>query len=391
MKITSRSPINAVAIALCVSCLVACGQAPGGPPPQMSGKAKVTALVAEPKPLTLTTELPGRVTPIVGAQVRPQVTGIILERLFVEGETVEAGQLLYQIDPATYSAEADSAKASLARAEASLALAKLQAKRNRELVAIQAVSRQNADESDAALKQAEADVASARAALQSALINLQYTQIKAPVSGRIGRSSVTAGALVTANQATALAMVQQLDPIYIDVNQPSIALLELKRSLAAGALAEGGSAASIVLQNGTHYSQKGVLQFSETTVDEDTDTVTLRIKVANPKGDLLPGMYARAILETGVIENAILIPQQALMRNARAEGYVAVVDAAGIMQHRPVKVSQAIGNQWLVDEGLNAGEHIIVEGQAKARPGSAVEIMALENSPSASLKPIAQR
>lgn len=383
MKMPSWSLINTSVIALWASCLAACGQAPSGAPPIINGPIKVSTLVVEPQSVTLTNELPGRVTPMVEAHVRPQVTGIIQERLFVEGDTVEASQLLYQIDPASYIAAADSAKAALARAEASLTLAKLQAKRNAELVAIKAVSRQNADQSDAALMQAEADVASARAALQLQMINLQYTQIKAPVSGRIGRSSITAGALVTANQASTLATIQQLDPIYIDVNQPSLTLLELKRSLAAGSLTEAGGEVRIVLQNGKTYSEKGLLQFSETTVNEATDTVTLRIKVPNPQGDLLPGMYTRAVLDTGIIEGAILIPQQALIRGAQAEAYVAVVDAGGIMRHRPIKVSRAIGNQWLVDEGLNAGERIIVEGQFKARPGNPVEIVASDNSANA--------
>jgi membrane fusion protein (multidrug efflux system) len=380
MKIAAFSPLNAALLTLCITCLVACGQAPGGPPPTFTGTPKVSVLTLASKPQPLITELPGRVTSMVGAEVRPQVTGIIQERLFVEGDTVKAGQLLYQIDPATYQAAADSAKAALTKADASLVLAQLKAKRNRELVEIKAVSRQAADESDAALKQAEADVASARAALQTQLINLQYTQIKAPVSGRIGRSSVTAGALVTANQAIALARVQQLDPIYIDVTQASLALLELKRSRVAGSLKEGSAPVSILLQNGMSYSERGVLQFSEAIVEEDTDTVTLRIKVPNPNGDLLPGMYARALLEVGVVEKAILIPQKALMRDAQGQSYVAIVDAAGVMRHRPVKVSRAIGDQWLVDEGLAAGERVVIEGQQKVQPGNKVEILAVDAS-----------
>lgn len=380
MKMLSWSLINTSVVVLCVSCLAACGKAPGGPPPTISGPIKVSTLVVEQESVALTSELPGRVTPMVEAQVRPQATGIIQERLFVEGDTVTAGQLLYRIDPATYSASADSAKAALAKAEAALTLAKLQAKRNADLVTIKAVSQQTADQANAALKQAEADVASARAALQSQLIDLQYTQIKAPVSGRIGRSSVTVGALVTANQASSLATIQQLDPIYIDVNQPSLNLLELKHSLAAGSLTQAKGEVSILLQNGATYPEKGLLQFSETTVDEATDTVTLRIKVPNPQGDLLPGMYARALLDTGIVEGAILIPQQALIRGKQAEAYVAVVDADGIMRHRSIKVSRAIGNQWLVDEGLSAGERIVVEGQFKAQPGSAVEIVSSDTS-----------
>ena len=376
MRIASLLATHLAWAALYALCLTACGQAPGGPPPATTGTPKVSAITLESEPFILVAELPGRVTPMIGAQVRPQVTGIIEKRLFVEGDRVAPGQLLYQLDPATYKASVDSAEADLARAKASLNLAQLKAKRNRELMAIKAISQQDADESNAGLKQAQADVAAAKAELQTHQINLQYTKIRSPVAGRIGRSAVTAGALVTANQATALATVQQLDPIYIDVTQSSLALLELKRSLSAGALSPSTAPVVIMLQNGARHVKNGTLEFSEARVDETTDTVTLRIKVPNPNGDLLPGMYARALLEAGVVEDAILVPQQALARDAEGQGYVALVDATGVMVQRKVTVSRAVGNQWLIEDGLSPGEQIIVEGQQKVQPGSKVEVVA---------------
>lgn len=376
MRIASLLATHLAWAALYALCLTACGQAPGGPPPATTGTPKVSAITLESEPFILVAELPGRVTPMIGAQVRPQVTGIIEKRLFVEGDRVAPGQLLYQLDPATYKAAVDSAEADLARAKASLNLAQLKAKRNRELMAIKAISQQDADESNAGLKQAQADVAAAKAELQTHQINLQYTKIRSPVAGRIGRSAVTAGALVTANQATALATVQQLDPIYIDVTQSSLALLELKRSLSAGALSPSTAPVVIMLQNGARHVKNGTLEFSEARVDETTDTVTLRIKVPNPNGDLLPGMYARALLEAGVVEDAILVPQQALARDAEGQGYVALVDATGVMVQRKVTVSRAVGNQWLIEDGLSPGEQIIVEGQQKVQPGSKVEVVA---------------
>lgn len=378
MKTISSSVFTASLVALFAGSLVACGPAPSGGPPEITGVPKVSVVVLHAAPLTLTSELPGRVTAIVNAQVRPQVTGIIQKQLFDEGSMVESGQLLYKIDPVTYRAAVDNAKATLAHAEASLSIAKLEAKRNQELLGIRAVSRQVADESDAALKQAEADVASAHAALQTQSINLQYTDIKAPVSGRIGRSAVTIGSLVTANQLDVLATIQQLDPIYIDAAQPSLALLELKQSLPADSLKSGTTAVDIVLPNGQHYPDKGVMQFSEAIVDQDTDTVTLRIKTPNRDNDLLPGMYVRAMLEIGVIDNAILLPQQSLIRDANGQCLVWLVNADNIIEQHVIKVSKAIGNQWLLNEGLSSGDRVIVEGFQKARIGAKVDVLSAE-------------
>lgn len=372
------SAATALAAALACALLVACGDPPGGPPPAATGTPQVGVVTLQTQRLALTTELPGRVASTVSAEVRPQVTGIVQQRLFAEGSTVKAGQLLYQIDPASYRAAVDSAEAALAKSEATLAAAKLKATRNRELVAIQAVSRQDADDAEAALKQAEADVASAKAALHTQRINLDYTRVTAPVAGRIGRSTVTPGALVTANQATALATVQQLDPVYVDVTQPSTALLALKRSLAEGTLKNGAAKVKLVLEDGTAYSEQGLLQFSEATVDPNTGSVTLRVQVPNPRGDLLPGMYVRASLEQGVLEQALLVPQQAVARDAAGQASVAVVGADGKLQRRTVNATRAVGDQWLIGAGLAAGDRIAVEGQQKVAPGTAVQAVPAE-------------
>jgi len=276
----------------------------------------------------------------------------------------------------------DSAEAALAKAEATLASAKLKATRNRELVAIQAVSRQDAEDAEAALKQSEADVAAAKAALQMQRINLEYTRVTAPVAGRIGRSSVTPGALVTANQSTALATVQQLDPVYVDVTQPSTALLALKRSLAEGTLKNGAAKVKLVLEDGTAYAEPGLLQFSEATVDPGTGSVTMRVQVPNPRGDLLPGMYVRAVLEQGVLEQALLVPQQAVARDTTGQASVAVIGADGKLERRAVNATRAIGDQWLIGGGLAAGDRIAVEGQQKVAPGTTVQAVPAENTTS---------
>jgi membrane fusion protein, multidrug efflux system len=372
-------PLAATALAAALACatLVACGEPPAGVP-AATGTTQVGVVTLQPQRLALTTELPGRVASTVSAEVRPQVGGIVQQRLFAEGSTVKAGQLLYQIDAASYSAAVASAEATLAKAEAALSAAKLKATRHRDLVAIQAVSRQDADDTEAALKQAEAEVAAAKAALQTQRIHLEHTRITAPVAGRIGRSAVTPGALVTANQASALATVQQLDPVYVDVTQPSTELLALKRSLAEGVLKGGAAKVKLVLEDGTAYPEPGLLQFSEATVDPNTGSVTLRVQVPNPRGDLLPGMYARAVLEQGVVEQALLVPQQAVARDAAGKASVAVVSADGKLQRRAVSATRAIGDQWLIGGGLAAGDRIAVEGQQKVAPGAAVQAVPVD-------------
>jgi membrane fusion protein (multidrug efflux system) len=355
--------------------LAACGKPPmGGPPPTLA-VPQVSVITLQPQRVALTTELPGRTAPVLIADVRPQITGLVQSRRFVEGGEVKAGDVLYQIDPASYRATVDSAQAALAKAEANLRSTKLKAERYQELVAIKAVSQQDNDDAAAALQQGEADVASARASLQSARINLDYTRITAPVSGRIGKSSVTPGALVTANQTTALATVQQLDPIFVDVTQSSATILRLKRALAGGQLSGGTAKVTLLLEDGSIYPLQGKLKFSDITVDQSTGAITLRAEFPNPKGDLLPGMYVRAVLEEGVMDQALLAPQPAVGRDAAGKPLAYVVDATGKLEQRALVTERAIGDQWLVSSGLKAGDRLVVSGQQKAGPGTAVEIV----------------
>ena len=332
--------------------------------------------------LALDTELPGRTSSYLVAEVRPQVGGIIQKRLFVEGSDVKAGAALYQIDPATYRAALDSAKAALAKSQANLIVARLKAERYKDLVAIKAVSQQNYDDAHAALKQAEADVAANQASLETARINLDYTRVTSPIAGRIGRSSVTPGALVTANQAASMATVQQLNPIYVDVTQSSTDLLRLKRQLASGQLKSAGkdmAKVKLILEDGTTYPLEGKVQFSEVTVEQSTGTVTLRAVFPNPKQELLPGMYVRAVLETGIDEQAILVPQQAVTRNQKAEPVALVVGADGKVEQRALKVGRSVGTQWLVYSGLADGDRVIVEGVQKVKPGSEPRVVEISS------------
>ena len=353
--------------------LAACGEAPKPPATGGGGVPQVSVITVQPQRLPLTTELPGRVAPALIAEVRPQITGLVLQRRFKEGSDVKAGDVLYQIDPATYRANVDSAQATLAKAEANLVTVRLKAGRFKELSAIKAVSQQDADDAAASLLQAEAEVSAARAALQTQRINLDYTRITSPISGRIGRSSVTPGALVTANQAGAMATVQQLDPIYVDVTQSTSTLLALKRSMDAGTLKSGTAKVRLVLEDGSVYAPPGKLQFSDVTVDQSTGAVTLRAEFPNPRADLLPGMYARAVLEEGVLEQALLVPQPAVGRDTTGKPYVFVVDGEGKLQQRSLTADRAVGDQWLVTDGLKAGDTVVVEGQQKARAGQPVQ------------------
>jgi membrane fusion protein (multidrug efflux system) len=338
--------------------------------------AEVSTVTVKPQRVMLTTELPGRTSAYLIAEVRPQVGGIIQKRLFTEGADVNAGEVLYQIDPATYQAAYNSARAALARAEANLNPARLKAERYEELVKINAVSQQDFDDASAALKQAEADVEAGKAAVETARINLAYTKVTAPISGRIGRSSVTNGALVTASQSAALATIQQLSPIYVDVTQSSAELLRLRQNLASGVLKSNGSAqarARLLLEDGTAYPLPGTLKFSEVTVDQSTGSITLRAVFPNPNQALLPGMFVRAILEEGVNEQAILVPQRGVTRNPAGNAMVMVVGSEGKVEPRVIKVVRTIGDNWLVSEGLKAGDRVILEGLQKARPGTPVK------------------
>jgi membrane fusion protein (multidrug efflux system) len=359
--------------------LAGCGskkeQVPGSQPGAGSAPV-VTVVTASRESVPAVTELPGRTAPFLIAEVRPQVSGIILQRPFKEGSDVKAGQLLYQIDPATYQATYDNAKAALARAEATLYSERLKAERYAELVKIEAVSKQANDEADAALKQALAEVAAAKAALDRARIDLAYTRVTSPIPGRVGRSVVTPGALVTANQADALATVQQLDPIYVDVTQSSAEMMRLRRDLDEGRLqsTQGGTVpVELVLEDGSIYGHPGKLAFSEVSVDQGTGSVTLRAVFPNPKGVLLPGMYVRARMTQGMNDSAILVPHAAVGRNPQGNATVMVVNADSKVELKIVKTAQSIGDKWVVSEGLSPGDRIIVEGLQKVKPDTLVQ------------------
>jgi membrane fusion protein (multidrug efflux system) len=352
-------------------------QAPGALP-------EVGIVVVQPQRAALTTELPGRTSAYLIAEVRPQVGGIIQKRLFTEGADVKEGEVLYQIDPASYLAAYNSAKAALARAEANLNPVRLKAGRYAELVKINAVSQQDYDDANAALKQAEADVEAGKAAVETARINLAYTKVTAPISGRIGRSSVTNGALVTASQSAAMATIQQLSPMYVDVTQSSSELLRLKQNLASGLLRSNGATQAnvkLLLEDGSSYPLPGTLKFSEVTVDQSTGSITLRAIFPNPKQTLLPGMFVRAVVEEGVNEHAILVPQRGVSRDQGGNATVMVVGNEEKVEPRVIKVLRTVGENWLVSEGLKTGDRVILEGLQKARPGAPVKAVPFGNKP----------
>ncbi|MFQ2262613.1 efflux RND transporter periplasmic adaptor subunit [Aeromonas dhakensis] len=368
---------RSVGLALLASgLLTACGeQGPAQQGPGAMPLAAVDVVTLHTAPLQLTTELTGRSAPLRVAEVRPQVSGIILKRLFTEGSDVKAGQLLYQIDPAVYQAAVASAKANLAKAQANEQSARLKAKRYAELVKVKAISSQEYDDADAAWKQQLAEIGAAKAALQSANINLAYTRITAPISGRIGKSAVTEGALVTAQQADSLTSIQQLDPMYVDVRQSTADLLRLKRQVAAGKLTQDeqkGARVSFQLEDGSTYGEEGSLQFSDVTVDETTGMVTLRVIVPNPHQLLLPGMFMRATLQEGERAEGLLVPQTAVTRTPKGGATVMVVTADNKVELREVQLGRIVGSDWVVESGLKAGERVIVAGLQKVKPGVVV-------------------
>ncbi|QMM54474.1 efflux RND transporter periplasmic adaptor subunit [Enterobacter sp. RHB15-C17] len=331
---------------------------------------QVTVFVVKSAPLAVTTELPGRTDAFRVAEVRPQVSGIILRRNFVEGSDVKAGDSLYQIDPASYQAAYDSAKGELVKAEAAANIAHLTVKRYVPLVGTQYVSRQEYDQAVANARQADASVTAAQAGVETARINLAYTKVSSPINGRIGKSSVTEGALVTNGQASALATVQQLDPIYVDVTQSSNDFMQLKQSsLQKG---DGTSSVQLLMENGQPYAENGTLQFSDVTVDESTGSITLRAVFPNPKHMLLPGMFVRARIDEGVQPNAILVPQQGVTRTPRGDATVLVVNAKEQVETRSVVAPQAIGDRWLITNGLKEGDRVIISGLQKVHPGATV-------------------
>jgi membrane fusion protein, multidrug efflux system len=366
---TPASTVLAVGLAL----LAGCGKKPAAAP---SGPVEVGVVTLAATPVTLTRELPGRTSPYRVAEVRARVNGIVQKRLFVEGSDVKEGQPLFVLDRAPYEAALDAAKAQLARAEATLASVRVQAERHAELVAENAVSRQEYDDAMAALKASEADVAAGQAAVRSARINVGYTTVTSPLSGRIGRSVVTEGAYVQQSQATLLAVVQQLDPVFVDLTQSSAEALRLRRDLAEGKLrtaAGGGANVKLVLEDGREYRSPGALQFADVTVDPSTGSIALRALFPNPQGELLPGMFVRARLEEGVSPEALLVPQQAVTRDQKGLPTALVVTAEGKVERRQLVTDRAVGDAWLVTAGLAAGEQVIVEGLQKVRPGAEVK------------------
>lgn len=364
--------------------LTACGPDSAKNESSAQQPVEVTTISVSPKPLQLQTVLPGRSKAFYEAEVRPQVSGIITKQSFTEGTYVEEGQSLYQIDPDMYEADQISAKAALAKAEATLSSAKAKAVRYSSLVKTNAISKQDYDEANAAYHEAVAQINVAKAALNTANINLKYTKVKAPISGQIGKSSVTAGALVTANQANSVALIQQLDPIKIDITRSSAEVLRLRKQLEAGKLKLGDSAkVSLQLEDGSLYPEKGILKFTEVTVNPTTGSVILRAEFPNPNKNLLPGMYVRAILNIGEDPNAILVPQKAVMRDNRGKARVMLVkDGKAISQ--PVETAEAIDNQWRIVEGLKAGDQVIVHGLQKAQPNAPVKVVSEDEAKSES-------
>ena len=379
-------PYISVSVLAFAVLLSACGR--GGQAPVKAGAMpQVSVVTIAPAPLTLSTQLPGRTAPLRIAEIRPQVNGLIKQRLFNEGAEVKAGEVLYQIDPAPFQAALDTAQAGLARAEASRISIKAKAERVKDLLVDKAVSQQDYDDADAALKQVDAEIASWRAQVETARINLGYTKVTAPISGRIGKSSVTDGALVTAFQPTALATIQQLDPIYVDVTQSTSDLLRLRRRFEAGHLQAKGAdlnKVKLILEDGTTYPQEGTLQFRDVTVEPSKGSVVLRMVFPNPKGILLPEMFVRAEIKEGTNEEAIRVPQQGVLRNPKGEPYAFVASAEDKVEMRMLTLEREVGDQWLVTNGLKSGDRVIVEGVQTLqmlRPGTSVTVKPTPFSP----------
>lgn len=379
-----KTPIRAGMIAL-VGTLAAAGLMTGCDRKEPArATLEVGVMVVQAQRAVLTSELPGRVSAFQVAEVHPQVNGIVLKRLFTEGGNVKEGDVLYQIDPAPYQAALASAQATLARAEASLPAIRKRAERIRQLLATNAVGQQDYDDAAAALKQVEAEVQTGRAAVDAARINLGYTSVKAPISGRTGKSTITPGALATAYQGPSFTTIQQLEPVYVDCPQSSTAILEMKRALASNRMKgvpAGEARVKLILEDGTPYGQPGTLKFSDVTVDPSTGSQNLRMVFPNAHLALLPGMYVRAIVEEGVMAQAILVPQQGVTRDPKGNAIAMVVDGAGKAEQRMLQVDRAIGDQWLVREGLRPGDRLILDGLQKIRPGVSVKAVPFDAKP----------
>ncbi|WP_395752232.1 efflux RND transporter periplasmic adaptor subunit [Prosthecobacter sp.] len=379
--------LSKTSLALLALCLTACEKKPAGPPPAAMGPmgpVEVGVLTVATAPVTLTQDLPGRISAFRVAEVRARVSGIVLKRLFKEGSDVKEGQVLYEIDPAQYEAAYDSAMGTLARAEASLNSAQLKLNRMQSLIDSHAVSKQDFDEASGSTKVNQAEVLLGKAAVKTAKINLDYTKVTAPITGRIGISQVTEGAYVRTDQATLLTIVQQLDRVYVDVNQPSSDLLRLKQALASGKLKANGSGqprVKLVHESGEIYPEEGSLEVSDVTVNTLTNSVTVRAVFPNPRGDLLPGMFVRARLEEGTTPDAILVPQLAVSRNSKGEPTAMVIGAESKVELRVLETPRAVGNQWLVTSGLKAGDRLIINNLQKIRPGAEVKAAPSEPAP----------
>jgi membrane fusion protein, multidrug efflux system len=363
--------------------MIGCGQQTSAGDPLQGVSPEVAVVTIKPMRLIVTTELTGRTAAYRVAEVRPQVGGIIRKRMFAEGSDIKASQMLFVIDDAPFQAAFDNANAALSRSEANLSAIRLKAGRLRELLVDKAVSQQDYDDAVATLKQTKADIRYWEAMVKTARINLEYTSVTAPISGRIGRSNATEGALVTAYQPTALATIQQLDPIYVDVPQSTTELLRLRRRLEEGGLNHNGqfrNKVRLVLEDDTQYPLDGELQFRDVTVDPTTGSVILRVVFPNPNGILLPGMFVRAVVEEGVNQKALLIPQQAVSRNPKGDPITLIVDAEGKVQQRMLTLDRAIDDAWLVSSGLSPGDRVIVEGIQKVKPGASVTVVPFEAS-----------
>lgn len=373
--------------------LTGCDRKQQAPPPRPT--PQVSTVTIQPEKIMLSNELPGRTSAFRIAEIRPQISGLIQKRLFDEGSDVKAGEVLYRIDSAPFQAELNNTMAALGRAEANLSSIRSRMERYRELLADKAVSQQDYDDAVAALAQVEADIQFWEATRETARINLSYTEVTAPISGRIGRSNVTVGAIVTAYQTAPMATIQQLDPIYADVPQSTTNLLRLKSRLKDGHLHNDGTEQNkvqLTLEDGTPYPQEGTLQFSDITVDPTTGSVILRVIFPNPEDILLPGMFVRAVIKEGINEQAILIPQQGVSRDPKGKPYALIVDAENKVELRMLTFDRAIGDKWLVTAGLSSGDRVIIEGLQMLRPGTEVKATPFksESTPANSTQPTAE-
>ncbi|KVH09681.1 MULTISPECIES: efflux RND transporter periplasmic adaptor subunit [Burkholderia] len=378
-----RVPYRLITVAAAAVFLAACGKKESAPPPQTP---EVGVVTVQPQAVPVFTDLPGRTSAFLVAQVRARVDGIVLRREFTEGTDVKAGQRLYKIDPAPYIAALNSAKATLAKAQANLVTQNALVARYKVLVAANAVSKQDYDNAVATQGQAAADVAAGKAAVDTAQINLGYTDVVSPISGRVGISQVTPGAYVQASQATLMSTVQQLDPVYVDLTQSSLEGLKLRQDVQSGRLKTSGPGAakvSLILEDGKTYSEPGKLQFSDVTVDQTTGSVTIRAVFPNPGRVLLPGMFVRARIEEGVNENAFLVPQIGVTHDQKGQAIAMVVNASNKVEPRPLKTTGMQGQNWIVEGGLQAGDHVIVQGVDKVRPGATVKTVPAQLAPAA--------